>query len=90
MGKKLLQIYDFWCVALIFNTKLGRRLEVLLLVLLKLCLYCFLGKSTLVSLVIVSILIQSLVHVRYHISAVTPDTPVNIIESLLSVMLLII
>jgi len=63
---------------------------VLLLMLLKLCLYCFLGKSTLVGLVIVSILIQSLLHVRYHISTVTPDAPINIIESLFSVMLLII
>ena len=58
--------------------------------LLKLCLYCFLGKSALVGLVIVSILIQSLVHVRYHISTVTPDAPVNILKPLFSVILLII
>ena len=58
--------------------------------LLKLCLYCFLGKSALVGLVIVSIMIQSLVHVRYHISAITPDAAINIIKPLFSVMLLII
>ena len=63
---------------------------VLLLMLLKLCLYCFLGKSTLVRLVIVSILIQSLVHVRDYISTVTSDAAVNIIKSLFSFMLWII
>ena len=58
--------------------------------LLKLCLYCFLGKSTLVGLAIVSILIQTLVHVWDHISTVTSDAAVNIIKSLFSLMLWII